>query len=247
MAIPYQNIAKAVAIRANQITDGSPADIEAAYAAASIEPAMDGVEVPYSALKQDILAAEKELAAMIGASSNSLFKIALSSESDAIESGDDLPEFDDAGVPFIGNFDAICDADDGNPLTEQPKQQVLRRIENPGNFFKLPYYGYFFEGTKIFFKCPSDSAVVRGCSWDLAAAEALFDAESESPLPQEVEVLWACKVLENLPRENWFVPEAQYYSGLVETKQSAIIEGRERIMKMPQIPTKTASAEPTKD
>ena len=247
MSIPYQNIAKAVAIRAHQIVGGNAATREAAYAAASIEPSMTGTALPYSALKQDILAMEKELAALIGNSSNSLFKIALVGESDAISSGEELPEFDDAGVSFVGSFDAIVDAHNGTPLTEKPKQEVLRRIENPGSFFRLPYYGYFFEGTQIFFKCSTSTVYIRGCSWDFAAAEALFDAESESVLPQELEVLWACMVLENLPREGWFINEAEVYSNLVSSKKSDIIDGKARVMEMPQIATKTASADPMKD
>ena len=191
MAIKYQNIAKAVAIRANQITGGDAAAREASYVAASIATEMDGTELPYSALKQDILAAEKELASLIGNSNNPLFKITLVAESDSLESGDEVPEFDDAGVSFVGNFDGIFDEDDDRPLTEQPKQEVLRRIDNAGSFFKLPYYGYFMEGTRIYFKTPSDAVYFRGCAWSLAAAEALFDAESESPLPQELEVLCA--------------------------------------------------------
>lgn len=247
MSIPYQNIAKGVAIRAHQIVGGNAADREAAYAAASIEAAMTGTAVPYSALKQDILAQEKEIAALVANSSNSLFKIAMEAESDALGSGDVLPEFDDAGVSFIGNFDGIFDADDDTPLTEKPKQEVLRRIENKGNFFKLPYYGYFIEGSKIYFKSAATEVVVRGCSWDMATADSMFDALSESFLPQELEVLWICKVLEALPREGWFISEAGVYSNLVSAKQSDIIEGKARIMEMPMIPTKTASAEPMKD
>ena len=61
MAIFYQEIIKGVALRAVQIAGGNAAARKAAYAAASIENYLDGIELPWGALKDDILRVERSL------------------------------------------------------------------------------------------------------------------------------------------------------------------------------------------
>jgi hypothetical protein len=69
----------------------------------------------------------------------------------------------------------------------------------------------------------------------------------QSPLPQELAVLWQARVLAQLPQEEWFVEEAAYYRALANEKINEIIEGRIRLLVMPTMPTTTAHADSTKE
>ena len=165
----------------------------------------------------------------------------------ALASGAAIPTTDENGNEFLGSLDGYWTTEaTPQPLTEAAKQHVLRRIENAGGFFKLDRRIFCHEGSRLLHAW-SSTVRARGCSWGQADQEALFDALGLCPLPQETEILVGCKVLAVLPQENWFVQEAEYYNRLVADKESAIIEGREKLMTAPQMPVKTASAEPTKD
>lgn len=247
--INYQNIAKAVALRAAQIEGGDANARDLAYEHGDVGEKMDGVEVPYSALKNDILAVEQELAEMVGNSNNAIYRNALAIVSANVAgnvvAGADIPTANASSIPFIGSFDSINDAVTGKPLTEMPLQWVLRRIENKNSFFKVPAFKYAFSGTKIYHTVAN--AVFRGCGWDYATQFAQFDALGTSPLPPALETLWICKVLGGLAQESWFVEESVFYSRLAAEKQNAIISGKYELLSMPQIGRKTASAEPVKD
>lgn len=246
MSISYSNIAKAVALRAMQIEGGDAAAREASYSAADISAHLDGVELPYSALKDSILSVEKEMAAMIGSSTNSTYRSALKSQSDALDSGDEIPTVDINNQSFVGNFDGLFD-DDGDaerPLTEATIQEVMRIVENDGDFFVMDYYKFAIQGTRVFHT--REGAYFRGCVWDYSTQAAAFDAFGNSPLPQELETLFVCKVLAVLPQENWFINEAGFYANLAQMKQADVIEGKISLLTMPQIVSNTATVEPVK-
>lgn len=247
MAIPYKNICNAVILRAGLLSDGSPADRETAYSDADIEGKMDSVEVPYSALRQDVLSAEKELAELIANSNNSLYKAALSSRSELLASGDSVPEVDENGLPFIGSISSVYDSATNRPLTEAPKQEIYRfqSIETTRSFFTVPVYYYAFDGDAVITTVPG--FYIRGSVWDADARETAFDALGESPLPLSMENLWICKVLANFTQEGWFMTEAQVYANMVASKQADFIEGRVRAFSLPQIGTKTTTINAGKD
>jgi hypothetical protein len=121
MPIDYRDIAKAVALRARQFADGSSSTRETSYSSSTISTGIDGVEVPLTALKQDILAVESELAALIASSSNPIFRRSLMALSDPLANQANIPAVDNAGLRFIGSFDAVIDGSDLITCTEQPQ------------------------------------------------------------------------------------------------------------------------------
>lgn len=147
--------------------------LEAAYAASSIASSLDGTDIPYSAFKQDIIAQEAELAAMIGNSTNPIFRAALAAQSSALASGATIPTLDANSNPFVGSFDGVFDAGNAHPMTEQPYEIVQRAIDNPGSFWKLDKYIWAQMGTRIYH--PRSTIYYRGCSWNRATQETLFD------------------------------------------------------------------------
>lgn len=345
MSYLYQNVARAVALRAKQLKGGDYAARDSAYLAATIEPSLDGTEVTYGMLKHSILATAKEIAAMVGNSTDALFRATLASRSLNLVDKAQIPLTDQNGSQFIGAIDGYFDATTNESLTEQPIQQVMRRIENAGDFHKIPAYSFAYDGTIL--RHTRTNVYARGCSWDAGGQESAFDADPTTPpvvtfsdadinlgndtiteaghglytgfkllltkvgatlpigtgivngatlfaivnsintlrlattltnaltniaiditnagsgshtltpvgasggglcpLPQELEVLHICKTLAFLPEEDWFVPMASYYRELVEQKEADIIEGRMRLMSLPQLPVNSASVDPNKD
>ena len=178
MSIRYIDIARFVALRADLIADGDSAAREAAYSAANLEAQTDSPNVPYSALKHDILAREAELVEMIGNSSNAIYRSALQQQSGLLASGDGVPLTGNIG-DFYGAFDAVVDSGTGLPLREMPLQTVLRRIANPNDTFKLAVGYYAREGTEIYHT--ATNVRIRGVGWDRDAQDAAFDVAPTEP------------------------------------------------------------------
>lgn len=231
MAINYQNLAKSIALRAGQLADGLTAAIlDTSYATQPLQTIMQGVDVPYSALKQDILNVEQELVSMIGNSANSQLRSAFNADTE-VESGDDIPVYASSGKPYYGQFDGLFNSVTDDPLILMPIHVVKRRKRNAGGFYRLKQDCYALEGTKVYFVCSSadaggcscvnecscrtGSAYFRGCAWNPTAASANFET-GESLLPPQMATLWQNMVLARLVQENWFSGEASYYDNLVQ-------------------------------
>lgn len=231
---PYSSVVKAVALRTKQFIDGDSAARETAYAAAFAAGVVDGVDLPLTALKNDVLSVGREIAGMVANSNNPNFRRHLASQSANTADNTAVPSADASGVEWLGAFDSIFDASDNHPLEMQPEQVVLNRLENPNGFFKRPSYIYCYIGSKI--RHTRTNVVFRGCVWDQSAQSTAYDGAGNCPLPQELQVLHICKVLEQIAQDGWFVPEAQAYGALVNSKQREIIEGKISLMEMPVTP-----------
>lgn len=241
---PYHEIARAVALRANQLEGGTAAIRREVYNTNSdplttLTLHMDGVEVPYEALKQDILAQEAELVAMIAASKNHLYKTQLLAASSFLSSGDVLPAESALGVSFIGNLEGVFEKDTHYPLTEKTKQEVIRRVANPDTVFKLPVRHFCIDGGRLFHTVGASKAYVKAVAWSSSTQSTAFDNEGVSRIPRELAPLWEYKVLGSLPEEGWFVNEAGYYRNMAAAMSTELMAGR-------SIPIAAASADPIK-
>lgn len=176
--IEYQDILKAIALRAGQMAEGTPAAREVAYAGDAAS-ALDGAEMPYSALKAEILAAEAEIAEMVGNSTNAIYRTALASDSAAIPSGGQIPGTDQYLNAFVGSFDGIFDVTTDTPLREQPLQLVQRRIAHDGTAFRIPAFWFAKEGSRIYHTV--SNVYFRGCAWDRDTQETAFDLPATVP------------------------------------------------------------------
>jgi hypothetical protein len=240
MSYPYADIAKAIALRANQLAGGDLTAVEAAYNALTLQ----GVEMPTTALKNVVLATAAELAAMVGNSSNALFRGAISSNSNTIADGGDIPTQSAGGDTFIGSLEGFYDTALApiRALTEGTLQQIDRfRTQT---FWKLNPLLFAETGTKL--RHTGTTVVARGCVWNTATQDGLY-AAGLCPLPIELKMLHVALGLTMLPSESWFVEEAGYYQGIVTQRATLIVEGKAQLMELPQIPKKTASADPIKD
>jgi len=197
------------------------------------------MEVPYAALKEDILVVEAEIATMIGFSSETTLRAALAATGAVNKSGDPVPTLDTRGRRFLGKPDGLFNVKSGLPLQLMDKQTVLRRMRNSGSFYKIKHDIYAIEGTRVYYdcgksrqtcgctcgtsstcSCAAGRAELHGVAWSRSKAETDFDALGNSVLPIETGLLFRDMVLANLAQENWFAGEAGNYAQLAQ--QSAI-------------------------
>lgn len=243
MSIFYQTVAKAVALRANQLKDASDAaSFDAAYKG-TLASILDGLELPLTALKAAVLTAEKELVELVAKTQNPILRQTLKSVSASLSSGAELPAKSADNKAFIGIFGGVFDAADNTPLTEQPLQTVLRRTRNSGNFYKTKQYIYHIADTRIYHTCTG--VKVEGCAYDADAQSIAFDSPTgKSPLPDAVENLLICETLAHIAQENWFQGESQIYLNLANAAKQQILQGA-----IPQItmPEQTTHQEPVKN
>lgn len=231
-------------LRANQMKDAANATARETLYAGTIANAVDGMEIPLSALKQSVLASEKRIADLVGRTKNPMLRRPLYAVSANIASGAQLPASPTGnGGEFVGHIAAVVDAIDNRPLTEKTKQEVLRRIDNAGGFYKLAAYHYCIEDTRIFHT--RDNVKVEGCAWNFAAQSAQYDlANGVSPLPEQLETFWIADVLANLAQENWFGNEAQGYAALSARCEQMLLQG---VVPQVVLPDSTANENPIKN
>jgi hypothetical protein len=249
MSILYQSLAKAIALRVNQLADAVSSDVfEDEYSSNPLVDIMDGLELPHTALRQAIIDAEAEIVAMIGNSSNVQLRSALQADSPVLVMEADYPvdiPVNSTKGKFFGKFDGLYNAITHLPLQMLEKQVVLRRIRNAGGFYKLKHDCYFIEGSKVFFACSTSKtgcscsttasctctgkseAYFRGVGWSRNVAESAYDSESKSVLPDQLANLWIALVLASVAQENFFMAQAGWYNN--KALQSARAVGLEYV------------------
>ncbi|HXG86408.1 MAG TPA: hypothetical protein VNI84_20485, partial [Pyrinomonadaceae bacterium] len=128
--------------------------------------------------------------------------------------------------------------------TEKTKQEVFRRIDNAGGFYKLDHYHYCIEGTRVWHTRPNIK--VEGCAWNYTTQATAYDNTNigASPLPQQLESFWIADVLANLPQEGWFVQEAGVYSQIAARGEQMILTG---VIPQTILPDATANENPIKN
>lgn len=241
--IPYSNIIKQVALKSGQIGDRASASAFNTMFDGAINDLITGLEIPRAALKMAILASEARIAALVAKQKNPVLRTALYGKTGEILSGALLPNFDTNNVRFFGNFGNVLDFDNDHPLSEQPKQVVMRRIENANEFFILGAYYFCLEDSRIFHT--RAAVYLEGCVWNRAAQLTAYDnANGTSPLHEELETFFIADVLANLPQEDWFVSEAETYRRIADKCETDLMRG---VIPNVVLPSSTARAEPIKD
>jgi hypothetical protein len=199
MAINYFTLKKECALRSAQLEGTDTTSLENAYNTGSFINSLDGAEVPATSFKTVILNIEKELAHIIASDSSHPYRTFLYGESDPLANLASTPSTDSNNVEFIGVFDAVRDAASNIPCTIQPAQT----IEDLNNTFfdDVEFYNYSIRGNRI--QHTRTNVIMEGCVWDMTTQSAAYDADEDSPLPEELSNTWIAGVLANLSQVGW--------------------------------------------
>jgi hypothetical protein len=236
--ISYPDIFRAVALRTGQLTGGNTSARESAFAHIAPSTQTDGIDLPPSAIRQDVLMRERELVQAIGNSDSPILRATLMAASGNIAYGDEVPFEDLNGNAFFGKLDGIFSTSDDRSLTEATKEEIDNYVDNPGGFFKVRPYHFCQIGTIVFHT--RDTAYFRGVSWDLVTQTTAYDADGDSPLHEGLEGLWVDMVCAGCPQEGWFMPEAGYYAQRARAQWALFFPGQ-------PMPDTRARAYPAKD
>lgn len=218
-----------VAIRSQQIAGTSQAALEANYNTANLATVLDGGDIPYSAMRDTVLAAEAELAEIIANDIAHPYRDLLAGRSADLESGDPVPTTSNGGIEFIGVFSGANDSDDDLPLIPGPMQEILRFQRTTPSRYTTDIRKYRIENGYLYHT--REEAYLNGCVFSRAAALARFSSTDESPLPASLEATWIARSIELLASEGWLIAEGQYYAQVSAT-------GIEKLkMRDPNLPT----------
>lgn len=216
MPYPYQNITRFCALRSNQLGGGDYEARDALYSVADVGLSMDGVEVPKTALRQDVLAQAAYIALLIGSSNNPVFRRSIALKSIGISNGDPIPLLGIGQVPFVGDFDGCFDDITDRAMSKIDVSEIRRRKENPGGFWKVKPYKYAVVGTAVYHTMQQD-VYFRGCGWDPEAQAELYDtAGGMCPLPEPLQLLHGALVLANIAQEDFFVADAAFWGRVAD-------------------------------
>lgn len=138
------------------------------------------MEVPLTGLKYAILASEKRIAALCGRSKNPILRRPLYGRTANIAHLGQIPTTDNNSKQWVGNFSSVLDATTNEPLTEKPKQTVLRdvRMYSSGTLKIRPMH-FCEEDTRILHT--RANIYLEGCVWDYATQLTAYDLAA-SPL-----------------------------------------------------------------
>ena len=246
MAIPYLNIARAVLVRTGQLGDATDAAALETLYTGSLVNALEGVEIPLSELKRLVIATEKQVADICCRQKNPILKMAFAASSGEIGTGDAIPVPNDGSADgeWIGTLDGVYDADTDQPLTEKPKQSIIRmnRRVTAGELRLVPFH--FAMDGKRFYHTRPEGAYVAGYSWSQIARLAAYAANGDSLLHFSTENWWIAKSCANAAAEGWFVGEAGAYAQIAKDCEAEVKEGA---IPSPILPDATAGSEPVKN
>jgi hypothetical protein len=219
MAFSYIIAAKQIALRAGQFIDAGDAPaIESEYTGTPLEDLLEGMEIPYTALKEMILGAEKRIVELISRSPNKNYRRQFYGRT-----ADVVPFVDLGALEFIGDFGNPLDSINNKPLTEKTKQEVARLTRPTRNVFRLEKFHFCIEDSRIYHT--RAGVYFEGCSWSYQAQATAFDAAGNSRLPQALETFLIAEVLTNAAQEEWFAAEAEYYSRFAEKCENQLLSG----------------------
>lgn len=238
--IDPKKVAVQVALRSLQLQGSSQSQLETAYTTGFT--ALDGKQVPASALKDACVAVEAEIHEIIANDENHPYRAAIKIISAALASGAEVPVEDGSQVEFIGVYSGVIDASDGLPLTEGAMQEIWRYLRKSVGRYETDIRKFKITKERIYHTRPTVNIV--GCGFSPTVALARFSSSNKSPLPASLESLWVSRTLEYMAQEGWFVNEAGFYGNFA---QSCIARLKRRDLNFPTLPGTANSPNPIID
>jgi hypothetical protein len=238
MAIDPKRVAVQVALRTLQLTGSDQATLEASYVTANLATVMDGADVPYTALRDAVVAIEAELAEIIANDKQNPYRSLLLGRSEDLTTGEDVPVVSDGGLRFIGTFSQVNDSTDHLPLTEGSMQEITRYLRGS---YTTSIRKYKLTASRFYHT--RSIAYIEGCVWSRSQAvdRLVTGSTSLSPIPTSLEGTWVARCIEFLVQEGWLAAEASFYAGFAR-EGIALLKGRS--LDLPILPTMEATSNP---
>ncbi len=231
MGILYLPIKRQIALLSAQLKGNSQAALESAYSGLWVD-ALDGAEIPISAVKNTILNIEAELAHIIGSDVFHPYRSYIYGRSEDLATLAGTPFVDNTDKPFVGQFDSAADSATNRPLTQMPVQS-LEDYADPF-FDNVELWNYDVRGNTIIHTRPL--AYLQGCIWDRATQSVAFDDDAgESPLPEILANTLIAGTMGNTIQTGWTdgVSAASAYQNIYQQGLQILREGASGQVNLP--------------
>lgn len=217
MALTYNSVIRAAALRINGLAGATSAALETSYTTVPLTTTqVDSADFTLSALKDAALAVESRLATAIASyrdpQTRALhpWRALLKSNILAVGNGASIPSTDTGSNQIIGVPGAVYDNVSGRVCDEMPLDDVRRANRNAGSWLVTPIYGYCIVGNRI--EHTRTSVEIEVCVYNRTTqATAIGTLTNNIILPDALEEAYVCGIVSLLVRDDMFNAQAQTY------------------------------------
>lgn len=171
-----------VALKGNLLKASVAADLETAYTTATIGAAemLDrGVQFPFTAVNDSLLAAGDKIVRRIGANPTSRYRKDFTQQTAAVDSGQIMPT-DIGGVTVVGVPGTVKDAVSGTELEQVTRQQIDAYLKIT---LVQDLHFYAIDGTRIWHTRPVNKAKIDMVVWNKEAERVKLDSSPRGICP----------------------------------------------------------------
>jgi len=180
VSVSYSTILRQIAVTVNALTGALPASLQTSYATVPLTSAnFQSSILPFGYLKDKMLNAQESLFLALASTATNPLRRFIESQTDPLSYGDQVTTNAD-GLPVVGAYGAVRDAETGRVLTLEEVENIQLRVINPNSMFKVKVYQYAIVGDRVY---PTvDEVIVDVCAYERPDSDAL-DLESDILLP----------------------------------------------------------------
>jgi len=194
---------------------------------------------PFDAIRDALVHAEQKLALAIANTPNHPFRSFLRSQTANLVHGAPLPSTDSAGKSIIGLWDSVRDASNQKVCTEKTLEEITRKVDNAGTFYKRQYYFFKLEGSRIYHT--RTNVTIDCCFYDRAARKTAVINNDPILLSEALEPAYISGAIDELVRDDEFTEQAAYYK---QHSRDSLYVIRAGGVNVPPLSEPTGSAKP---
>lgn len=209
MAVAYQTILAAVALRINALVGATVAALETTYTTSPLTSAnFQSTIFPFTAIKGAVLNAEEKLAQRIANNADDPLRQYMANVTANLASPSTLPSLSTDSKPIIGIWGAVRDASSGIVCSQMPLDLVRRR--SSATTMVLPVWWFNITGGRI--EHTRTNVVIECCVYSRTDQLAIFDADGDILLADALEPDYISEALAILVRDDEFMEQAKLYA-----------------------------------
>lgn len=232
MSIPYHDIVASVALRINALADSTlPDELQATYAIRPLTTAQfDSSIFPFDDIKGAVKKAVATFKMAIANKGGHPWRNypGLSSVTDFVNNGGDLPGQDESGLGIIGVWGTVFDSVDNLPLIEAPLEQITRInsiIAAAPSVYLIRPAKFKIDDQKLWHTRANDRVKIKVCIYDGITEEDAIDNDDDMTLPDVLEPAVMSAAIALLVRDDEFMGQASQYGQYAGVWLEAINSG----------------------
>lgn len=222
MSTTYNTILRQLAMTANALAGATPAALQTTYETVPLTSAnFDSSVFSFGFLKDKLINSESGLIYAIASTAGQPLRSAIMSQTAALAYGARIVS-NAAGLPVIGEYGAVRDSSNGEPLALNELEGIRDRHLNAGSMFKLAVYEYAIVDKRIYATRPD--VVVDVCAYERPDSDGL-DLSADMLLPDVLGPAVVQGAIAECFRDDRYIPQAQAAGSFYSAWVAAIKQG----------------------